>query len=237
MGGTAPGRAARARGELPLSTRASSMALATVLLASGLARADDSHWQNLLAGERATGLGGAFTAIADDPSGNYYNPAGLVDTQGSILSASLALYGVQTGAIAQAFSSGTSGLDGLVNNFGSVFQQVVTVPGMAGTVNGIGPKDAEGRFRQAFALSVMVLDDQSTSLGQTSFGPSTLNDLSQNETDESTWLAAGYAYRVNPQLSLGLSANAVFRSLRFQSRTIDGTGVSGQTASSFTLSE
>lgn len=28
-------------------------------------------------GERAAGLGGAFTAIADDPSGAYYNPAGL----------------------------------------------------------------------------------------------------------------------------------------------------------------
>lgn len=28
-------------------------------------------------GERAAGFGGAFTAIADDPSGAYYNPAGL----------------------------------------------------------------------------------------------------------------------------------------------------------------
>ncbi|TGN19659.1 OmpP1/FadL family transporter [Leptospira idonii] len=28
-------------------------------------------------GERAAGLGGAFTAISDDPSGAYYNPAGL----------------------------------------------------------------------------------------------------------------------------------------------------------------
>lgn len=28
-------------------------------------------------GERAAGLGGAFTALSDDPSGAYYNPAGM----------------------------------------------------------------------------------------------------------------------------------------------------------------
>ena len=160
-----------------------------------------------------------------------------MDTQGSIVSASLSLYGVQTGAIAQAFASGASGLNGLVSNVGSVFQQVVTVPGMAGTVNGIGKKDAEGRYRQAFALSVIVLDDQATSLSQTSIGPAGLSDLSQNQTDESTWLAAGYAYRLDDHFSLGLSANAVYRALRQQSRTIQGTDVAGQNASTFTLNE
>ena len=47
--------------------------------ASALALADDGHYQNFLVGERAAGMGGAFTAIANDPSGTYYNPAGLVD--------------------------------------------------------------------------------------------------------------------------------------------------------------
>jgi len=39
---------------------------------------------NLAQGAKATAMGGAFTAIADDPSANYYNPAGiafLVGTQ------------------------------------------------------------------------------------------------------------------------------------------------------------
>lgn len=36
-------------------------------------------YQNIMGfyGERAAGLGGAFTAISDDPSGAFYNPAGL----------------------------------------------------------------------------------------------------------------------------------------------------------------
>ena len=39
--------------------------------------ADEFHYINEMVGERGGGMGGAFTAIADDPSGSYYNPAGL----------------------------------------------------------------------------------------------------------------------------------------------------------------
>ncbi|MFB0564491.1 MAG: OmpP1/FadL family transporter [Candidatus Aminicenantaceae bacterium] len=35
-------------------------------------------WNNTLMGCRALGLGGAFTAVADDPSAIFHNPAGLV---------------------------------------------------------------------------------------------------------------------------------------------------------------
>ena len=34
------------------------------------------------AGARALALGGAYTAISDDPSGLYYNPAGLASING-----------------------------------------------------------------------------------------------------------------------------------------------------------
>jgi len=52
-------------------------------------QADPYHYNNMLIGERATGLGGAYTAIADDPSGLYYNPAGIVYSLGSKLSGSM----------------------------------------------------------------------------------------------------------------------------------------------------
>ena len=41
------------------------------------ANADIFHYNNLLVGERAMGLGGAFTAVSDDASGVVYNPAGI----------------------------------------------------------------------------------------------------------------------------------------------------------------
>ena len=44
---------------------------------SGTATADQFHYNNVILGERAVGLGGAYTAVADDASGVYYNPGGL----------------------------------------------------------------------------------------------------------------------------------------------------------------
>lgn len=56
--------------------------------AAGSAHADQFHYNNVLVGTRAVGMGGAFGAVADDASGVYYNPAGLAfalsnDIQGS----------------------------------------------------------------------------------------------------------------------------------------------------------
>ncbi len=46
-------------------------------LGTSLLRADQFHWNNLVVGERAMGLGGAFCAVADDASAIIYNPAGI----------------------------------------------------------------------------------------------------------------------------------------------------------------
>lgn len=58
-----------------------SQAIIPIALIAGLwsffAHADQFHYHNILPGDRAMGLGGAFCAIADDASGMYYNPAGL----------------------------------------------------------------------------------------------------------------------------------------------------------------
>lgn len=40
--------------------------------------ADDYHYKDVIVGERASGLGGSFIAISDDPSGLWYNPAGII---------------------------------------------------------------------------------------------------------------------------------------------------------------
>lgn len=51
--------------------------------------ADDYHYNNTLIGDRAAGMGGAYIAVSDDPSGMYYNPAGLAYSTGRNLSASV----------------------------------------------------------------------------------------------------------------------------------------------------
>lgn len=52
--------------------------LASALICSASAAwADQFHHHNLVVGERAMGLGGAFCAVSDDASGVIYNPAGI----------------------------------------------------------------------------------------------------------------------------------------------------------------
>lgn len=42
------------------------------------ARGGQYHYKDILVGERAAGLGGTYTALSDDPSGIYHNPAGIL---------------------------------------------------------------------------------------------------------------------------------------------------------------
>lgn len=60
------------------SSRFLALALAPLLFAASHARADDYHYREILIGERAAGLGGAYVAISDDPSGLWHNPAGIM---------------------------------------------------------------------------------------------------------------------------------------------------------------
>ena len=56
--------------------------------------ADEFHYNNILIGDRASGMGGAYTAVSDDPGGMYYNPAGIAYSTGKNLSASVNAYSV-----------------------------------------------------------------------------------------------------------------------------------------------
>ena len=51
--------------------------VAVFFVGSSVAVADQFHYNNVLVGDRASGMGGAFCAVADDASGVVYNPAGL----------------------------------------------------------------------------------------------------------------------------------------------------------------
>ncbi|MDH4233558.1 MAG: outer membrane protein transport protein [Gallionella sp.] len=68
--------------------------LSTVFLlnVSKLAIADEFHYNNLLIGDRASGMGGAYTAISDDATGMYYNPAGIAYVGDKNFSASVNAY-------------------------------------------------------------------------------------------------------------------------------------------------
>ncbi len=63
------------------------LTLAVALYAGNL-HADEYHYNNIIIGDRAAGLAGAYTAISDEASGLFYNPAGIVFSENLQLSAS-----------------------------------------------------------------------------------------------------------------------------------------------------
>lgn len=69
---------------------------AFLLCLNTIALADEFHYNNILIGDRASGMGGAYTAISDDASGMYYNPAGIVYVTDRNFSASVNAYSAQT---------------------------------------------------------------------------------------------------------------------------------------------
>jgi len=69
----------------------SGLLLAAVFLCNS-ANADEFHYTNLLIGDRASGMSGAYTAVSDDATGLYYNPAGTAYTSGRSISASVNAY-------------------------------------------------------------------------------------------------------------------------------------------------
>ncbi len=113
------------------------IALLLLLFLCNTSYADEYHYVNSIVGERAAGLGGAYTAVSDDPSGCYYNPAGIVFAIGRRLSISVNAYNVSTKTYKDALHKTTGeGEDWvlkssqLLPNFFGVIQQLG--PGMIG---------------------------------------------------------------------------------------------------------
>jgi len=74
------------------SLKVSACCIALLAIVSGVSTADEFHYNNFLIGDRAAGMAGAYTAVSDDPTGLYYNPAGIVYGTGRNLSASVNAY-------------------------------------------------------------------------------------------------------------------------------------------------
>lgn len=96
---------------------------------AGLTSANNNYINDFI-GDRALGLGGAFTAISDDPSGSYYNPAGLAFAYDNQISLSVNTYKTKklkfdnaiggTNAYNQKLSSFYPSFFGLVQSVGSL---------------------------------------------------------------------------------------------------------------------
>ena len=92
--------------------RAAAWLACAAAMAPAAPRADESHYHDYPVGDRALGLGGAFTALADDASAAYHNPAGLAEVPSSSFSLSGALYGRSKETLEADFPVFVEGGDG-----------------------------------------------------------------------------------------------------------------------------
>ncbi|MFH1131980.1 MAG: hypothetical protein V1754_11635 [Pseudomonadota bacterium] len=173
--------------------------------------ADDNHYQNYLLGERAVGLGGAFTAISDDSSGAFYNPAGLAETPHSSLSLSAAMYGFSSRSSSINTSSPIEGND-------STFISYPTTTAWIQRVRK-GNEDGSGRIQLAVSLFTPYSDVWRTrwaySMGLPSPAPNRERKLDVVEVtlaeDDTIWLGASFAWKIWKWVSIGAT---VFGTLR-----------------------
>jgi long-subunit fatty acid transport protein len=181
------------------------MAALVLLITAATGNADEYHYVNMLVGNRAAGLGGAYAAISDDPEGCYYNPAGIAMAPFSSLSASVNAYSQSEKTYEGALlDTGGSTLDwkqtssSLLPNFFGVIHK--TGPGMLGFSYAVSDSIYR-RQKQTFHNIASRVDDNAIENYV----------ININDSDKTYFFGPSYAYRVTDTLSVGATFYLYYR--------------------------
>src|SRR5581483_2747148 len=155
-----------------------------LLLLSSLARADNSNFRPYVVGSRAAGMGGAFTAIASDGSGPYYEPGGLAFVRRTQLSLSASVYGLVQGTFKDTFGNG----------FDANYRDVNVFPVSTAAVFKLR---ANTIAICVFVPDAFKLDDRETIGAQT-------NAFYVHQELQTVWIGPTYARRIG-RLGIGAS--------------------------------
>jgi long-chain fatty acid transport protein len=220
------------------------LAAQAAFLAASPAFADDNHYQDQIVGEDALGMGGAFTAVADDASAAFYNPAGLAQIKSGSLSGSLSVYGYERRVLHNGFQTSYGNAGDCSDSPSSASGRVCTrdfdhedYPTRAiggGVVKRFGKRGPDRQRPFAFAFSTYVPFQSSYTYrvayrvdNPFPYYPEVVSsdrNLSISEEDKTIWVGPSLAYRVNADLSFGLSG---FLSTRSLTRGYDESRVDG----------
>ena len=182
------------------------------------ARAAYTNSNTILLGERAAGLGGAFTALAGDPSATpYYNPATSILQEGSSFSGAVSIYNKYETNIGQPGD--------FVNSPSRINRGFFrAVPASSGTI--LNYKD--------FAIGLSILKpDYDFYSGQVQGGTDTVTIL--NFVDESLWVGGTFSKKLSDLDSVGVSLYYTART--FQRSTNDRITTGGGTGATLTIED
>jgi long-chain fatty acid transport protein len=168
--------------------------LLAALPASALA--EDGNYRPYLIGGRAGGMGGAFTALSDDASGPFYNPAGIAFVKRSQLSLSGSLFGTFSETTKDALGDGRS--------FDSTDLQ--TFPIQTAGVYKLGSEPPE---TSPDALGISIFVPTSVSQSDRDYLGSEASSLATSFREDDVWLGLTYAHRFG-RLAVGASGFVLF---------------------------
>jgi long-chain fatty acid transport protein len=141
-------------------------------------------------GDRAAGMAGAYTAVADDPSGLFYNPAGIAYSTGSSISGSMNSY--------QESNITYKGVLGGVNDWTRKSSSLL--PNFFGVMQPLG--DGMVGFSYAVPNSIEEDQDQSFANIATTLGTAEFI-INFNNSDNTYDFGPSYGYKISDSLSLG----------------------------------
>ncbi len=153
---------------------------------STLLLADENHYNNMLIGDRASGLGGAYTAISDDAAGLYYNPAGIVYSEDLKLSASV-----------NALHTSKMTYKGVLGSGDWVRESSSLVPNFFGMTQKMG----DGYFGFSYAVTESFVENQDSRFVNVPGVPLFLVNI--NNSDDTTKIGPSYALKINEQFHVG----------------------------------
>lgn len=153
--------------------------------------ADEFHYQDLIVGERAAGLGGAYISIADDPSGLYHNPAGIIYNFENYFSLSANVYKTSKTTYKK-----------------TIFNQDYTMQSSGWVPNFFGATQNSGKFKYGFAIlspssEILDFDDKITGVSTTD-APKSIRRRLMRQYSVSLY-GVGAAYEPIKDLAAGLS--------------------------------
>ena len=178
--------------QLDQSTKTLVMGSFACGLFASTAWADQQHYNNVITGERAQGMGGAYAGVSDDASGVFYNPGGLAFAQSNDISGSANAFYSKT----VTYKNAISGSDWVENSggtfapfFGALQKLDSVLPGLVGGF--------------AYYTVDTQLTDQEKTISST--GKISRYHRAANQR-ASTWVgAAALGYRVSSSMGIGFS--------------------------------
>jgi hypothetical protein len=175
--------------------------VAVIWLGSGFtanrAEAQALYYRSIPLGERAMGLGGAYTGIANDPSATYYNPAGIVTGGRFQLMGSLSSLVFTRRSVDNAFNA-----QNLESDFTST--NTTTLPSFVGTVVKLGRKRF-GDHQFAVGYSTFEVARESFGVGATQVEEPASLDLRVTNSYKTRWYGISFAAQAAKKVAVGLS--------------------------------